>query len=207
MSDTSNADASPSASDMQQSFNEAAPDVAVEAPAPTAEPSSTEQESSLSSTFDQSASQTLVAPDLSVTATARAEIDIIDQAEAVLAQHDDRWRQLSDRLSNRPIAAPSLDMDGSIQRSVAREYTEYRREWSEQRDAIEYGAINEVIDVRANGATLTNEFSASSNVETTAPEPKPESNPDPSNERQAGESQIHREFRVAEREPSRGIDR
>lgn len=207
MSDTSGTDAASPAPDVQQSFSEAAPDVAPEAsaPEPAVDPSSADQAPSLTAAFDQSASLSAEPPDLSVTATARAEIDIIDQAEAALAQHDDRWRQLSDRLSNRPAAAPSLDMEGSTQRSVTREYTEYRKEWNAHRDAIEYGAIRDIIDIRASGTTLTNEFSNASRTADAAPEVVPEpTDPIPS---QDVESPFQREFSVTASDLSYTPDR
>lgn len=167
--------------------------------------------SNLNQTFNESSGEPSDSPDLNnnVGATAQAEIRTIQEAEQALAQHDDRWRQLSDRLSARPQAAPSLDMDGGSQRSVAREYTEHRREWGAQRDAIEVGAIREMIDVRANGTTLTNEFSA--NAEQDKPEPSlsekpsaPDQDSAPSND---GESRFQREFSVAAPHMSRTNDR
>ncbi len=149
MPDRNGIDVATGASDLGQTFGdsavgrEAAPEPVDRTP--TMEPDAARADSgaqSLMQSFNQDAQEPDPVPDTSVTATASAEIQVIEDAERALAQHDNRWRELSDRLSNRPVAAPTLGMDGGAQRSVAREYTAYRQEWSEQRDAIEYGAIH-----------------------------------------------------------------
>ncbi|NKB56925.1 MAG: hypothetical protein GKS00_11370 [Alphaproteobacteria bacterium] len=154
--------------------------------------------SDLDQTFNENAGDPIGTPDAgaNVGATAQAEIQTIQEAEQALAQHDDRWRRLSDRLANRPQAAPSLEVDGGSQRSVTREYTAYRREWDAQREAIEIGAIRDTIDIRANGTTLTNEFSA--NAEQAGPEPSLAECPSPTDQdnmpNNDGESRFQRAF-------------
>lgn len=215
MADSNNVDVATGASDLGQTFNEHAgesgvtPDLDISVGAPAIESDNAPQ--SLAQSFNDGAHEPDPVPDTSVTATASAEIQTIDNAERALAQHDDRWRELSDRLSNRPVAAPTLDMDGGAQRSVAREYTAYRQEWDAQRDAIEIGAIRDAIDVRANGTTLSNEFTATAQSEHAAPEVSPEpSEPTPEQDNAPhndGHSRFQREFAVAAPEISRTIDR
>ncbi len=132
--------------------------------------------SDLEQTFSESVGKPGVAPDpdITVSATAQAEIETIQEAEQALGQHDDRWRQLSDRLSARPQATPSMDIGCESQRSIAREYTEHRHQWDAQRDAIEIGAIREVIDIRANGMTLTKAYTATAELEQPQPVKAPE---------------------------------
>lgn len=214
MPDNNGIDVATETSDLGQSFadcavgREAAPEPVEPTPALETDAARVDSGSqSLARSFNEGAQEPepFSTLDTSVTATASAEIQVIEDAERALAQHDDRWRELSDRLSNRPVAAPALDMDGGAQRSVAREYTAYRREWGEQRDAIEYGAIQEAIDVRANGTTLSNEFTATSQTEHAAPEVAPE--PAAPTREPATESQFQREFSVAAPGPSHTIDR
>ena len=66
--------------------------------------------------------------DGSLTATAQAEIALNQRAERALIWQDDKWRQISDRLSHRPQSVPVLDMDGGTSRSVTREYNQHRQE-------------------------------------------------------------------------------
>lgn len=178
MSDSNGIDVATGASDLGQTFNE--------------------------SVGEPGASQGL---NTSVGATAQAEIETFQEAEQALAQHDDQWRQLSDRLSARPQATPSMDIDGGSQRSIAREYTEHRRQWDAQRDTIEIGAIGEVVDIRANGTTLTKAFPATTDQERPAQTVEP---PEPAQQHAAmhdASDRFQRQFSASTPEVSRSNDR
>ena len=53
-----------------------------------------------------------------------------------LAEHDNRWKQASDRLTPRPIPAPVFDMMGPPARNLVQDHDEMRQRWSERRDQI-----------------------------------------------------------------------
>ena len=50
-----------------------------------------------------------------------------------LAEHDNRWKQASDRLTPRPIPAPVFDMMGPPARNLVQDHDEMRQRWSERR--------------------------------------------------------------------------
>lgn len=162
----------------------------------------------LEQAFNDSVGEPTVAPDTSrdVNATASAEIQIVQEAEQALAQHDNHWRQLSDRLSKRPLTAPSLDMDGGIDRSITHEYTEYRREWDARRDAIEVEAIRATVETRANGATLTKSFNAMAENET-ASDRDPAHEPSASAPSLDATNRFQRDFSVTVAARANDIDR
>ena len=100
--------------------------------------------------------------DKGLTATAKAEIALNQRAERAFAWQDDKWRQISDRLSHRPQSVPVLDMDGGTSRSVTREYNQHRQEWTAQHNSIEANAAAMRADIRAQGTTLTREYADAS---------------------------------------------
>jgi len=138
-----------------------------------------------------------------VTSTASAEIDVALETKDALTRHDNRWRQLSDRLSNRPLAEPSLDMDTVPVRSIAKEHTEHRRQWQAQRDAIETKAITATAAVRAQGTTLTREFGTVAESDS----PDRAASAEPSTHRTKEADRFQREFSVKSTDIAQSRDR
>jgi|GEM_PF-4291778 len=134
--------------------------------------------------------------------TASAEIEARAETQLSLDQHDDRWRQINDRLSNRVVMEPSMELGGSSPRSIPREYTAQRQQWETQRDALEANGISATADIRAQGTTLTRTHADAVNdayrdVKTaTAPTPEP-----------APDNRFQREFSVNAIAPDKGIER
>jgi len=161
--------------------------------------------SNLAHPFNESTGEPSATPDTGadLNATVSAEIDIAQTASQSLYRHDDRWRQLSDRLSHRPVAAPSLDIGGGSSRSVAREYGEHRQQWESQRSVIERNAVAAMAGVRALGTTLTGEFSATAVNENGAGNDVQT----PSLREPERSSRFQREFLVSVSEISRSNDR
>jgi hypothetical protein len=54
---------------------------------------------------------------------------------SALSEHDNLWKQASDRLTPRPIPAPVFDMmGGPPARNLVQDHDEMRQRWSERRD-------------------------------------------------------------------------
>ena len=54
-----------------------------------------------------------------------------------LAEHDQLWKQASDRLTPRPTPAPAFDMmGGPLSRNLVQDHDEVRQRWTERRDQI-----------------------------------------------------------------------
>jgi hypothetical protein len=69
----------------------------------------------------------------SVSRQAKLETD----KETALAEHDNRWKQASDRLTPRPIPAPAFDMMGPApSRNLVQDHDEMRQRWSERREQM-----------------------------------------------------------------------
>jgi hypothetical protein len=57
--------------------------------------------------------------------------------KTALAEHNNRWKQASDRLTPRPIPAPAFDMmGGPPARNLVQDHDEMRHRWTERRDQI-----------------------------------------------------------------------
>jgi hypothetical protein len=69
----------------------------------------------------------------SVSRQAKLEAD----KKTALAEHDNRWKQASDRLTPRPIPAPVFEMmGGPPARNLVQDHDEMRQRWSERRDQM-----------------------------------------------------------------------
>lgn len=96
----------------------------------------------------------------SVTDTASAEISLAIETERALDRHDERWDVERDRLATNSF--PSLEMDG-VQKTSHEHKEEYdlaRTRWKLAQDKIYDGYQSERGEIREEGQTLRDEFTA-----------------------------------------------
>lgn len=101
--------------------------------------------------------------------TTTMQVDLSIERYDVLDAHDERWNRERDRLTAKPVEAPSLDLGGDSGRSIQKEYTERRNLWEAHRDSINRLFDRQVADVRALGTTMSDHFQDASEP---APEPE-----------------------------------
>ncbi len=99
--------------------------------------------------------------DRSVSATAGAEIEIAREKEAALDRHDQEWIRERERLADKALPAPTFDLGAQERRSVLSEYEERRTAWTRHQDQIVEHHEERRHEVRVNGRTVTDEFTAS----------------------------------------------
>jgi hypothetical protein len=76
-----------------------------------------------------------------------------------LFEHDNRWKQASDRLTPRPIPAPAFDMmGGPPARNLAQDHDEMRQRWTERRDQIVKDFDHRIASTEATRAEMQQGF-------------------------------------------------
>jgi hypothetical protein len=76
-----------------------------------------------------------------------------------LAEHDQLWKQASDRLTPRPIPAPAFDMmGGPPSRHLVQDHDEMRQRWTERRDLIVKDFDQRIASTEATRAEMQQAF-------------------------------------------------
>jgi hypothetical protein len=77
-----------------------------------------------------------------------------------LAEHDQLWKQASDRLTPRPIPAPAFDMmGGPPARNLVQDHDEMRQRWTERREQIVKDSDQRIASTEASRAEIVQGFS------------------------------------------------
>ena len=115
--------------------------------------------------FERSSAPNKALPDYSLGGTARAEIANVQNHEAVLDKHDQKWLRERDGLSNSAMPIPEFDLGSKEHRNLLGEYEERRGEWYHQQAAINIHFGNLKSEIRKNGTTLSSSFEKERGVE------------------------------------------
>ena len=105
-----------------------------------------------------------------VSATAREEIDNRDALERQLHRHDELWKRERNKIASASDPYPDFDLGSRGHRNIDSEYRERRFVWEQAKDEIENRFAAQGEDIRAQGQTLSNEFTFSHAAPVHAPE-------------------------------------
>lgn len=105
-----------------------------------------------------------------VSATAREEIDNREALERQLHRHDELWQRERQKIATASDPYPDFDLGSRGHRNIERDYRERRAVWEQAKDEIENRFAAQGEDIRAQGQTLSNEFTFSHAAPANAPE-------------------------------------
>lgn len=101
---------------------------------------------------------------LTLQETAQLEIGVRQTRDEEHAQLDQEWKKERDKMAQKPVAEPSLDLGSNLPRSLQEEYTERRAFQDQKHERVETRYQNIKQSIRASGKTLSSEFNQSKTV-------------------------------------------